>query len=178
MEWKNTAVKKRSGEFSVDDEVIDSRSSPDISSELNLSPQQEELISAIVAGQSVFITGSAGTSKSFLLKHVVSTLRRIHPPNSVFVTASTGVAACALGGQTLYSFAGVGLGRGNKTELVNYVLKSNKAVERWKRAKALVIDEISMIDGELFDNLEFLSTTLMLQLKELRSQLLRMYQGQ
>lgn len=55
--------------------------------------------------------------------------------------------------QTLYSFAGVGLRKGTKTDLVSFVLKSSKAVDRWKRAKALVIDEIS--NGELFDNLEF-----------------------
>ncbi|KMZ67804.1 hypothetical protein ZOSMA_258G00010 [Zostera marina] len=120
----------------------------------------QSTLAAITSGRSVFITGSVGTGKNFLLQHAVSTLRRIHPPNSVFVTASTGVAACALGGQTHYSFAGVGLGKGTKNELMSFVLKSNKAVDRWKRAKALVIDEINMIDGELFDNLEFLASTI------------------
>ncbi|KMZ65819.1 hypothetical protein ZOSMA_30G00990 [Zostera marina] len=74
--------------------------------------------------------------------------------------ASTGVAAFALGGQTLYSFADVGLGKGRKNELLSFILKSNKAVDRLKRAKALAIDEINMIDGELFDNLKFLASSI------------------
>lgn len=132
----------------------------DVNSKIDLNSQQEQFIASIADGKSVFITGSAGTGKSFLLQQAVCTFRRIHPPNSVFVTASTGVAECALGGQSLYSFAGVGLGKGTKNELLSTVLKSNEAVDRWKRAKVLVIDEINMIDGELFDNLEFLASTI------------------
>lgn len=48
-------------------------------------------------------SGSAGTGKSFLLRKIVSAL----PPDSTFPTASTGVAACHIGGFTLHSFAGI-----------------------------------------------------------------------
>ncbi|KMZ56065.1 hypothetical protein ZOSMA_9G01700 [Zostera marina] len=160
MTSQSTIRKKMFREnFSVGD-CVHTRPSVNVNPNINLSPQQEELIVAIVSGKSVFITGSAGTEKSFFLQHAVLTLRRIHPPNSVFVTTSTGVVACVLGGQTLYSFAGVGLGKGTKEELISFVLKSTKAVDRWIRAKALVIDEINMIDGQLFDNLQFLSSTI------------------
>ena len=45
-------------------------------------------------GKSVFFTGGAGVGKSFLLKEI---LRRL-PTASTFATATTGVAACAIGG--------------------------------------------------------------------------------
>ncbi|KMZ71202.1 hypothetical protein ZOSMA_185G00210 [Zostera marina] len=105
MASKDKGVRKRSRDnyfgFSSDGDGPKSLSSVDGMSEISLSTQQEQLISAIATGKSVFITGSAGTGKSFLLRHAVSTLRRLHYPNSVFVTASTGVAACALGGLLL-----------------------------------------------------------------------------
>lgn len=48
-------------------------------------------------------SGSAGTGKSFLLKHIISVL----PPEFTVATASTGSAACLIGGITLHSFAGM-----------------------------------------------------------------------
>jgi len=53
-------------------------------------------------GHSVFFTGCAGTGKSLLLKHILRTV----PKDSTFVTASTGLAASALGGTTINAFAG------------------------------------------------------------------------
>lgn len=66
---------------------------------------------------------SAGTGKSLLLKDIVARLRKIHPPGTVYVTASTGIAACQVGGITLHTFAGVGLAKYKAESLVFKVLK-------------------------------------------------------
>jgi ATP-dependent DNA helicase PIF1 len=61
---------------------------------------------------------------------------------------------------TLHSFAGIGLGKEPAEELVKKIRKNQKARHRWMRTKILVIDEVSMVDGELFDKLEQVARTL------------------
>lgn len=122
------------------------------------SKQQMEVLKAITQQKSVFITGSAGTGKSFIIEDALRVLRQMYGEDAVFVTASTGLAACALGGITLHSFAGVGIGSDTETkeQLLTKVRKRRDVKARWTKAQALVIDEISMIDGEFFDNLEYI----------------------
>ncbi|KAL6553761.1 hypothetical protein OROMI_019434 [Orobanche minor] len=122
--------------------------------------EQKQVVDAVCNGQSVFMTGSAGTGKTFLLEHIIKKLRKIHGRSRVYVTAPTGVAACALDGQTLHSFAGVGLGDLDRQSLLDRVLLDRRACHRWKKAKALIIDETSMVDANLFDSLEHVARTL------------------
>ncbi|CAK9259539.1 unnamed protein product [Sphagnum jensenii] len=76
------------------------------------SEQQMEVLHAIARGKSVFVTGSAGTGKSFMLADALQCLREKFGNDAVFITASTGLAACSLGGTSLNTFAGVGFGKG------------------------------------------------------------------
>ncbi|KAK9284801.1 hypothetical protein L1049_023978 [Liquidambar formosana] len=41
--------------------------------------------------------------------------------------------------------------------LLQRVFSDERAVKRWSEVKALVMDEISMIDGELFENIEYIA---------------------
>ena len=66
--------------------------------QMNLIPEQMAVINAIRAGKSVFFTDSARTGKSYLLKRLITML----PPQSTFISASTGAAACHIGGTTLH----------------------------------------------------------------------------
>ncbi|KAI9592754.1 hypothetical protein BDF19DRAFT_339739, partial [Syncephalis fuscata] len=52
-----------------------------------------------------------------------------------------GVAAVHIGGQTLHSFAGVGLADGSTEALLEHTLTNKKAVRRWKKTEVLIIDE-------------------------------------
>ncbi|RAL68475.1 hypothetical protein DID88_007203 [Monilinia fructigena] len=107
-------------------------------------------------GESVFFTGSAGTGKSVLMRSIIAALKKkyVRESDRVAVTASTGLAACNIGGVTLHSFGGIGLGKEDVGTLIKKIKKNNKAKLRWMRTKVLVIDEISMVDGDLFDKLE------------------------
>ena len=76
--------------------------------------------------------------------------RSMYRPECVFVTASTGLAACSIGGTTIHSFAGIGLGVEEKEVLLEKVSSRKEVRVRWQTTKALVIDEISMVDADLF----------------------------
>jgi ATP-dependent DNA helicase PIF1 len=108
-----------------------------------LSSEQAEILKLVDEGHSLFYTGSAGTGKSVLLREIIRTLRKKHVKNSdaVAVTASTGIAACNIGGVTIHSFAGIGLGIESAEKLADFVRKNKKCTNRWLRTKVLIIDE-------------------------------------
>ncbi|KAH6788835.1 hypothetical protein C2S51_003841 [Perilla frutescens var. frutescens] len=122
--------------------------------------EQNRVLDAVCNRKSVFITGSAGTGKTFLLEEIIKKLKKIHGRSGVHVTASTGVAACALHGQTLHSFAGVGHGELDRDGLLKRVFSDRRACRRWRKVKALVIDETSMVEADLFDGLAYIARVL------------------
>lgn len=112
-----------------------------------LSADQQQAIDAVRKGHNVFISGCAGTGKSFLIAH----LMRVHAASLV---STTGASALSIGGKTLHSWAGIGLGNGAVAELCEKVQKNYRAKMRWLYCRALVIDEVSMLPAELFDKLD------------------------
>jgi hypothetical protein len=71
-----------------------------------------------------------------------------------------GAAAVLIGGTTLHAFAGVGLGKEDAATLVKKVYANKLTSARWQRARALIIDEVSMIDAELFDKIDYVARQL------------------
>ncbi|RFU73433.1 dna helicase pif1, atp-dependent [Trichoderma arundinaceum] len=130
---------------------------------VHLSKEQEHVLDLVVnQGKSVFFTGPAGTGKSVLMRAIISQLRSKHARDRerVAVTASTGLAACNIGGITLHSFSGIGLGKEDAPTLVRKIRRNPKAKNRWLRTKCLIIDEVSMVDGDLFDKLSQIGRTI------------------
>jgi len=120
---------------------------------LPLTSEQREVMRAIATGTSVFFTGAAGCGKSVLLRRIVGAL----PPGTTAVTAPTGVAACNVGGTTVHAFAGVGRPDVPAAEMASVVRRRPEALSRWRRTRVLVVDEISMLDGDALDALEELA---------------------
>ncbi|XP_074453630.1 ATP-dependent DNA helicase PIF1 [Larus michahellis] len=116
---------------------------------VRLSAEQEAVLGAVRSGKSIFFTGCAGTGKSFLLKKIVGSL----PPKSTYATASTGVAACHIGGTTLHAFAGIGSGKASLEQCIQLAERPGVR-QHWLACQHLIIDEISMVDGKFFDRLE------------------------
>lgn len=131
-----------------------------ISSNVSLSKQQLLVISYVESNKNIFYTGSAGTGKSVVLREIVKRLQAKHGYNSVGVTASTGLAACNIGGQTLHRFLGIGLGVAEVHVLEKSIRSKPAMFRRWQMWKVLIIDEISMIDGKLFTKIEQLARVL------------------
>ncbi|TRM65513.1 PIF1-like helicase-domain-containing protein [Schizophyllum amplum] len=77
-----------------------------------LSGEQTQILKLVEEGNSIFYTGSAGTGKSVLLREIIKALKRKYSKvtDAVAITASTGIAACNIGGVTIHSFGGIGLG--------------------------------------------------------------------
>ena len=94
-------------------------------------------------GDNVFLTGKAGTGKSFLLNYFIDYAKS--RKKKVLITAPTGIAAITLGGSTLHRTFQIpldlkGIYEGPKDE--------NKVV---KEADILIIDEISMVRKDVFE---------------------------
>lgn len=100
----------------------------------------------------------AGTGKSRVLEAVLSML----PASTTYATAPTGVAACVIGGTTLHAFAGLGRipAGASVAEAAERVRRNVDAAMRWRSARALVVDEVSMLPAGMFDLLDGVARSL------------------
>jgi ATP-dependent DNA helicase PIF1 len=101
----------------------------------------------------VFLTGAAGTGKSYLLDQYL----RDKPSDMFPIVASTGAAAVLIGGRTFHSFFGLGILEGGVEAAVQRALKSRKLLARLNAASCVVIDEVSMLSGTVLQAAETVS---------------------
>ncbi len=110
---------------------------------------QERALDILKTGANVFLTGEPGAGKTHVINQYIAWLEAAGL--KVAVTASTGIAATHIGGVTIHSWSGLGI----RDQLTPYDLdqigSNEKVVKRAKAAHALVIDEISMLDGKVLD---------------------------
>lgn len=83
-----------------------------------------------------------------MLREIISGLRKKHSrkgTDALAITASTGIAACTIGGVTLHAFAGAGICAEPPEQLAAKIRKNKKSASRWLRVEALIIDESEFI---------------------------------
>jgi len=119
---------------------------------------QERALEVLKTGANIFLTGEPGAGKTYVLNQYIDWLE--HMGISVAVTASTGIAATHIGGMTIHSWSGIGARDEITPRDVDFIVQNEKLVKRVKRAKVLVIDEISMLDGRILDGIETILRTI------------------
>ncbi len=110
---------------------------------------QSQALKILQAGHNVFLTGSAGTGKTFLLNQFIEYLKK--QKITVGITASTGIAATHINGRTIHAWMGMGIAQTMDEKEIKKLKKNQEVRDRIKAAKILIIDEISMLDAERLD---------------------------
>jgi ATP-dependent DNA helicase PIF1 len=77
--------------------------------------------------------------------------------SNIVITSTTGTSALLLNGTTLHSFLGIRTGRESIESMVVDIQKKPHVSKKWRTVECLVIDEISMLDPDLFDKLEHMA---------------------
>lgn len=124
-----------------------SESTPPILSRSHFTPDQEKAWQLLMGDENVFVTGEAGSGKSFLIREFIKN----KDPKKFPVLASTGAAAVLVGGRTFHSFMGLGIMEGGKDATLMRALKDRRLVLRLKKAEGFILDEVSMLSGETLE---------------------------
>lgn len=127
------------------------KSVPVIDEDLEGTEEDNEYLNKIIGtinkGENVFITGYAGTGKSYILNKLKKLFK-------IDVTSTTGLAAVNIQGQTIHSWAGVGICNKPVNVVAENILKRSKLKKQVLNCNILAIDEISMLDATTFDYID------------------------
>lgn len=113
---------------------------------------QKTALEILKMGQNVFLTGPAGSGKTFVLNQYIEYLKR--QGIEVAVTASTGIAATHMNGQTIHAWSGIGIREALTWKEAKELATDGELHARYRRTKVLIIDEISMLDADRLDAVE------------------------
>lgn len=113
---------------------------------------QEEALKILQNGHNVYLTGAAGSGKTYLLNRFIQSLKakRVR----VGVTASTGIAATHMEGITIHSWAGIGLLHTASDKEIKSIVEKKRIAQRFQKTQTLIIDEVSMLDADRLNLIE------------------------
>lgn len=102
---------------------------------------QDLALEVMLSGESVLLTGPAGTGKTHLLNRFIRLAKS--DGKFVSVTATTGLAATHIGGNTIHSWAGIGIHDSLPSSFAEHMAKGRREII--EKTDVLIIDEISML---------------------------------
>lgn len=113
---------------------------------------QNTALNILKTGQNVFLTGSAGTGKTYILNEYILYLksRKIYPT----IVAPTGIAASHLGGQTIHSFFSLGIRDEIDDSFIQSLLEKKYLQIRFSKLSVLIVDETSMVSPFIFSAMD------------------------
>ncbi len=108
---------------------------------------QAEALNILKTGANAFLTGEPGSGKTHTVNAYVRWLRShgIEPA----ITASTGIAATHVGGMTIHAWSGIGIRDHLSASDLDAIASKEHVVRRIAKASVLIIDEISMLSGDI-----------------------------
>jgi ATP-dependent exoDNAse (exonuclease V) alpha subunit len=113
---------------------------------------QEEALNILKNGHNVYLTGAAGSGKTYLLNKYIQYLKGRGV--NVGVTASTGIAATHMQGITIHSWAGIGIASTASDKEITAIISNKRIARRIQKTQTLIIDEVSMLDADRIDLIE------------------------
>lgn len=118
---------------------------------------QSEALLQLIVGNNVFLSGPAGSGKSYIIRKYCDLIQEINPKINIYRTSTTGLSALNIKGDTIQSYSGQGIAKDSYEELKDNHSKMvglwNKSEEKIRLTDVLIIDEISMFSES---SLEFL----------------------
>lgn len=124
-----------------------------------LTEKQQNAFNTMKSGKNVFLTGPGGSGKSFLIKYFIDwyKLEKEEDDSKIFITSTTGLSSILIDGITINRYSGIGIGDKDVETLYKKIIKMKNLKKRWCNTSVLIIDEISMMDADIFDKLEILA---------------------
>lgn len=121
----------------------------------SMDAHQIRAIDLIKAGKNIFITGGAGSGKSYLINYIYRSLG-IH--KKITITSLTGISALLIGGTTIHSFSGIyQVDPSNPPEKYYDSMKKRfPTIKRIRATELLIVDEVSMMDYYMLDVLDYI----------------------
>lgn len=116
-----------------------------------LSQDQLKAYKTMVSGKNIFLTGKAGTGKTYVLKKSIDKFRK--NKRNIAILGTTGIAAMNAGGQTLHSFFKLPIADVISYDMCNYVKKETRRI--WNKTDIIIIDEVSMLRPDLLDSINW-----------------------
>ncbi len=113
---------------------------------------QKEALDILKMGHNVFLTGSAGSGKTYVLNQYIEYLNKHEVP--LAITASTGIAATHIGGMTIHSWSGLGVKDSLSERDIDEIESRRYLWDRFQETKVLIIDEVSMLHHFRLDMVE------------------------